>query len=148
MKWNPRTRRHFLQGAGRAALTLPVLSSLLPRKAEAQVTGTPSQKNFIGIPIFNHLAMSYNLNETEGKTTAPEFMPQFINMKPYQVPGRQMIYSKALADVIKDSPNGRVSGIIDSSFNTMLPKMTFLGGIDYIFEAHHGGHFGNAWSVA
>src|SRR5262245_25263691 len=111
MKWNASTRRHFLQGAGKAALTLPVLPSLLSRKAEAQVSGTPKQKSFVGIPIFNHLAMSYNLNATEGMTTAPEFMPQFINMTNYQVPGRQMIYHKALSDVIKDSPNGRVSGI-------------------------------------
>src|SRR5688572_20610861 len=50
----PRTlfpRRVFLRGAGGAALALPLLESLLPRAAEAQVAAAP--KRFIVLKSFS-----------------------------------------------------------------------------------------------
>ena len=43
MKWCTISRRHFLQGLGKASLALPLLPSLLPREARAQVGGAPKR---------------------------------------------------------------------------------------------------------
>ncbi len=49
MKYYPQSRRHFLQGLGGSLMTLPLLTSLLPRQAAAQAVKT--QKFFVLITV-------------------------------------------------------------------------------------------------
>src|SRR5262245_2242604 len=113
MKWNPITRRHFLEGPGKAALILPFLPSLLPRSAKAQTT--PRQKSFIGIPLFNGMFFSFNNDAAQAATTPSYYMPAYKNMQKAAVTSPYPIYTKTLTTAKADG-NGRVSEIIDESF--------------------------------
>src|SRR5262245_25354505 len=129
MQWNPTLRRHFLQGAGKAALVLPFLPSLVSRKAEAQATAT-KQKSFVAIPIWNHIGKQFNADETEARMVPATLMPSYINMKPVSG-AKHPIFAKSLVDAKNDNPAGRISELVDASFNSMLPKMNFYQGLDY-----------------
>lgn len=138
MKWNRLTRRHFLQGAG-ASLALPLLPSLLSRRAEAQ-TATP-QKSFIAIAAFNGL---YRLTGPTSDLMPP--LPSDVTgaagLTATTPTGLHTIHSAPLMSL---ASGGQISTVIDSSFNAMLPKMQMLMGLDYIALGwiHHHGHFGD-----
>jgi hypothetical protein len=137
MKWDSLSRRHFLHCAG-AALALPMLPSLLPRKAWAQAA--PVQKSFVAMAAYNGLYRALGPKS--------QLMPQlpfdirssagFTSLAPT---GLHTVYSAPLANV---TTGGRISDIIDASFNPMLPKMLMMQGFDYLAVAgHHHAHFGD-----
>jgi hypothetical protein len=139
MKWNRLSRRHLLQGAG-AALTLPLLTSLLPKTAQA--AGSP--KSFIGIGAWNGLYQMYGPNSLLMPPT-PESNGTLPGFQPLAVPGCHTIYSGTLSKLAAAN-NGQISKVIDSSFTPLLSKMMMLQGFDYIgmgSSFHHSGHFGN-----
>src|SRR5690349_19783594 len=70
MKWNPLTRRHFLQGAA-ASLSLPLLESLFPEKVWAQLISAGTQKNFIAVPAWNGMFRMYGANSQLMPKTDP-----------------------------------------------------------------------------
>jgi hypothetical protein len=138
MKWNPITRRHFLEGAG-ATLLLPLLPSLLPRNVAAQ---TLSQKNLICIPTFHGLMRDSGPNS--------DLMPvsNIVNgtldgYATFTPPGRHKIHYKSLVEV--KSQYGKISRLVDADFNNYLAKMNMLHSLDIpsVGEIHHSGHFGN-----
>jgi hypothetical protein len=146
MKWCPITRRHFLQGAGNAVLALPLLPSLLSRQALAQLMSTPVQKTFVGIKAANGLFEALGPNSL--------LMPKLpLNLSPNpglavrtQV-GRHSVHAGALTSLMQD---GKISQLINESYNSLLPKMNMMQGFDYVPLAsfHHNAHFGNQWDVA
>lgn len=143
MKWNAISRRHFLQGAG-ATLALPLLPSLMSKKAWAQAA--PVQKSFIGIANFNGLFRMLGPNSMLMPQLPydPRTMTGFSSVfTPFTAPGLHTVYSAPLASL---ASGGALSGIVDASFASMLPKMTVMMGFDYLAlqtDNHHRGHFGN-----
>lgn len=141
MKWNPITRRQFLQGSG-SVLMLPLLESLLPRAVWAEAIAA-RQKTFVGIAAFNGLFRMY------GPTS--ELMPQtptndagIINYNYLDLPGKHRIHHKSLSSIAAQN-GGRISKMLDEKYTPYLDKMLLLQGLDYmsISSAHHHSHFGN-----
>jgi hypothetical protein len=138
MKWNPITRRHFLEGAG-STLLLPFLPSLWPEKAAAQAL---LQKNLICIPSFHGMFRQH------GPTSI--LMPQTTTLNgslagynSFTPTGRHKIHYRSLTDVV--AQNGKVSELIDAQFNPYVSKMLMMQGFDILALGwyHHDGHFGN-----
>jgi hypothetical protein len=138
MKWNPITRRHFLEGTG-ATLLLPLLPSLLPRNAAAQ---TLIQKNLICIPTFHGLMRDTGPN-SDLMPVSNVLNGTLEGYASYTQPGRHRIHYKSLLDV--KNQYGKISRLIDADFNPYLAKMNMLQGMDItcIGELHHSAHFGN-----
>ena len=139
MTSNQLSRRRFLQGLGTATLALPFLPSLLPRSARA----TALPVNFIGIAAQNGLYRMYGPNSElmpktpEGNTGA---LPGLS-----QINGQHTVNYGSLATLAQNS-GGQISKIVNSNFNSLLPKMTMLQGFDYVgmpSSEHHTGQFGN-----
>jgi hypothetical protein len=146
MKIDPLSRRGFLQGAG-AALALPILPSLLPREVEAQAM--PVQKTFVGVVANNGLYRMYGPDSI--------LMPPLpLDQTAYNAKGltavttpRHTIHTAPLQQ-LATANGGKISQIVDSSFNSLLPKMNMIQGLDYLGLgwSHHQAHFGNSGSDA
>jgi hypothetical protein len=137
MKWNKASRRFFLQGAG-ATLALPVLSSLLPRSARAEVT----PKSFIGIGAWGGLFRMYG-PDSELMPQTPESGDTLIGYQEVQT-AHHPIHKKALTAIAAGN-GGRVSELIDDEFTPYLSKMLMMQGFDYTALGwyHHSAMFGN-----
>src|SRR5579864_1578254 len=110
MKWDPLSRRHFLQGAG-AALALPFLPSLFgSRRAQAQVP--PVQKSFIGIAAFNGLYRMLG-PQSQLMPPLPYDIRQTAGLTPFTAPGLHTVYAAPLTSL---AVNGKISDIIDANF--------------------------------
>jgi hypothetical protein len=145
MKWNPITRRHFLQGVS-AALTLPLFESLLPPSVFAQAAA--AQKNFIGIAAWNGLFRMF------GPTSVlmPRTNPVNGGLSGFQSVEANLphkVHYKSLAQVASEN-GGKVSDLIDTQYTQYLDKMLMLQGLDYVALGwfHHSGQFGNFADVA
>jgi len=134
MKWNRRSRRFFLQGAG-AALTLPFLRSLLPSSAQA----APTPKNLIGISARHGLYRMYGpTSELMPKTTVQN--DTLLELQKVTTSAHP-IHQGTLTEL---ADNGVISALIDADFAPLLPKMMMLQGLDYTgLGGHHNGQFGN-----
>jgi Protein of unknown function (DUF1552) len=107
VKFHPRTRRAFLQGAGGSLLAIPLLPSLLPRAARAQAAGSgPSRFVFVGAIWGRDIKAWY----------------------PAQDPTQQSpdgAYYQKLSEV-----NGPLSYILSSAFDGLRNKFSILRGLD------------------
>lgn len=111
MKYNPMTRRFFLQGLGGFTLGLPILPSLLP-KAHAQ-----SMNNNIRF-----------INVWHGNGTIPaRFFPNNLNMTNFGGGQRGVLSSR----------NTPVSEILGAPFNGLKRKMTVIGGLNSQGHGHN-----------
>jgi Protein of unknown function (DUF1552) len=139
MKWNRRTRRFFLQGAG-ATLALPFLRSLLPREAQAD-TSTP--KSFIGIGAWNGLYRMYGPG-SQLMPPAAEQNGSLVGFQKLSAGVQHPIHHGSLT-ALAAANGGKVSDVIDQSYEPYLSKMMMLQGFDYIGLGyyHHSGQFGN-----
>jgi hypothetical protein len=158
MKWCPISRRHFLQGAGGTVLALPLLPSLLSRQARAQLLATSPQKTFIGIAGNagmidwigpNSILMPrlpLNLMN-DARTDTNPLVANLLTYRKDASTANQRVYRGTLTSLLQ---GGQISQIIDSSFNSLLPKMNMMQGFDYVPLAayHHNAHFGNMWDTA
>lgn len=137
MKFDRKTRRFFLQGAG-AVLALPFLRSLEPNEAKA----APSPKTFVGIGAWNGLYRMYG----PGSQLMPKTPESGSSLVGYQqVPsGRHPIHVGTLSALAAGN-GGRISDVIDDDFTALLKKMTLMQGFDYIGLGyyHHSAQFGN-----
>src|SRR5258708_5389393 len=124
MKWSRVSRRHFLQGAG-VAVAAPLLQSIAPKSAQADTT----PKSFIGIAAFNGLYRMYGpTSQLMPKT--PESGTSLVGFTETPIAGRHAIHSGKLS-AIAAANGGAISDIIDSSYQSLLPKMMMLQGFDY-----------------
>ncbi len=147
MKYNRITRRHFLQGAGAAALALPLLPSLFPKGARADAT---PPKSFIGIGAWNGLYRMYGADSQLMPRTTVDASGTLLSATGTAVPyaplmlPQHTIYSAQLTDIAAAN-NGAISDIIDANYTPLLNKVLMLQGFDYIGLGyyHHSGHFGN-----
>ncbi len=142
MKFNRKSRRFFLQGAGATMLALPILESLSPKGAKAAV-----QKSFVGIGAWNGMYRMYG----PGSQLMPETIVQngsIAGLTKVSVPGRHAIHHGALSALAAQN-GGRISDIIDEEFTPYLNRMLMMQGLDYIGLGwfHHSGQFGN-WAQA
>ncbi len=139
MKFNPLSRRHFLQGIGRAALALPLLPSLMPRNAFAQNIERPK---FFVFMCSGHGAVNYE-----------NMYPQFVDPQSswlYQNLGHQVQW-EALSNLtaaprIPELGNGQqeLSPVLGSFLNSYLDKINVIQGLDItIGYAHQRAYLGN-----
>lgn len=155
MKYNPITRRYFLQGMGGALMTLPVLPSLLP-KAHGQ--SLPISKFLVMIGS-GHGGTGYtsdwypapvvNADNSGLLTVRNLFNSQAANEIPHQY------RFGLLQQMLSQTPAGHLGGSIDGStprtsfvlgrfLNPHISKMNLYRGIDLgtFYSGHHRGVFG------
>ncbi|OQW47958.1 MAG: hypothetical protein A4S09_14265 [Proteobacteria bacterium SG_bin7] len=140
MKWNPMTRRHFLQGAGGAMLSLPFLPSLISNRVLAAALSTSQQKSFIGICNYSGLFRMYG-PQSLLMPILPHDISNVAGFTRQSQSGKHTVSARPLSTLLT---NGKISQIIDTSYNPLLPKMQMIQGMDFLsIFGHHGGHFGN-----
>lgn len=111
MKYNPITRRHFLVGSGGFLLSIPLLTSLLPKNAQAAAT---AGKRFfcLGYDNGRHLP-SWHPSSTEMARLQP-------------VNGIQYMREMALSSIA-----GNISQVFQAPFNGAIrDKMLFIKGLN------------------
>ncbi len=143
MKWNPLTRRHFLQGAGRATLLLPILPSLFMRELRAYAQAAAGQKNFIGVGSFNGAFRMHGPKSELMPATNPSG-GTIAGFTALNLSGKHRVHSKSLAQLSAEN-GGKISRVLDSSFTPYLNKMILMQGFDNMPwpSDHHRMHFGN-----
>ncbi|RYZ84550.1 MAG: hypothetical protein EOP06_17885 [Proteobacteria bacterium] len=109
MKYNKLTRRMFLEGAGKTALAIPFLSSLMTSEAKAATVS----KKFVSIQSDYFIAREL---ATPGYYDAPGKIPWT------QVDGDQKY--QLLSDYVK--VNGKISQIFDQSWNPYADKINII----------------------
>lgn len=127
MKYNPLSRRMFLQGAGNTMLAMPLLPSLLPREAWAQAAAV--NKRFI--TISGQLDVGHNANWIPSLTPAVfRSIPQPATVDP------RGFRWQALRDFAPNSstPLARLYG---TSLNNYLRSVNIMRGLDI------GGYYGH-----
>jgi hypothetical protein len=132
----PIERRQFLRGAGGAAMLLPFMPSLLPRKAWSQTVTPPKRFVYVGT---EHGAASFdNVYGTQGS----------VGATPVTLwPGNTALY--APLQLTTNGGTSSLSPIYSASSTVLTPaivqKMNVIRGIDFANNlAHHdGGHLGN-----
>jgi hypothetical protein len=147
MKWDPLSRRHLLQGLG-ASLALPLLPSLLPKSARAQVSAV--QKTFIGVQAQNGLFRMYGPDSELMPASALDYATYSTQgFTPTDVPGTHRVHTASL-QTLATKNGGKISDLIDASFTPMLGKMMMIQGIDYLslVSFHHRAQFGNYYAVS
>jgi hypothetical protein len=143
MHLDRRSRRQFLVGTG-TLLALPLMRSLLPFDLEKLAQAATTPKAFIGITAFSGL---YNMYGPQSilMPRAPELNGALVGFQSVPLPGKHTIYQKSLTSIAAANA-GKVSDLIDTSFQPYLSKMAMLQGFDYVGMGgsfHHFGHFGN-----
>lgn len=159
MKYNPISRRLFLRGAGGSCLSLPLLTSLLPKEARAQASASP--KRFIGIKTWNvapvrrwhpatsGIASNYNVrpfnngNATQDGTTE---LTQQIAEPTGTANGTYFAHEAPLSDFMGDTTRGPgLSEILGPELNPFREKMLLLRGLTFPANCNHnnGGWLGN-----
>jgi hypothetical protein len=133
MKFDKLSRRMFLQGSGKLALMVPFMGSLLTKESKAQALNIPPR--FIFISSQNGAQRHEQWYPSEIPMTAHSLYPanSSENLLAHQYHTGAINYSAA---------NG-ISPIFDNKFNSFVPKMTFIKGLDQRF-ATFGNHEGAA----
>jgi len=142
------SRRRFLYGAGGAALALPLLESLAPRKAGAQAAPTPAKRLIVVKSFSTQLVKEwyprfsgngYQLKDTKFAGTTKADGTTLLT----QPLGAAGGYTQApIADF--QTVDG-ISGILGPALNPFLPKLTLIRGLDFLPSVNHnyGGLLGN-----
>ncbi len=140
MKYCKVSRRHFLQGAGGFAITLPFLPSLVSSNALAEI---PQNAKF-----FIHLS-------TEHGALNPLSWGPDLSSYQWSPSEQQLLYPgsvmagtehwmrrKPLTQLLT---NGRLSPVFDEMFTPLLPKLNLIDGLGLMFGGSHhsGGYLGN-----
>ncbi len=134
------TRRHFLQGAGGAILSLPFLPSLIGNRAMAALLAANQQKSFIGVGAFHGLYRMHG-PKSQLMPVLPDDIRSVAGFTPLSLPGKHTVYARPLSQLLQ---NNQISQIINSSFNPVLSKMLMMQGLDFLsIYGHNGAQFGN-----
>jgi hypothetical protein len=140
MKFCRISRRHFLQGAGGFALTLPFLPSIGLKDAFAE---TPANGKFL-------IHFSTGHGGLDPLSWGPDVSSvQWADSEQQVVyPGTQMLGTdhrmrhRPLTQLLN---GGRLSTVFDEQFTPLLPKMNLIDGLALMFGGSHhsGGYLGN-----
>ena len=158
MKYNPFSRRLFLQGAGGACLSLPWLASLVSTKANA---APPGSQRFIGIKTWNvppvrrwhptttGLAGNYSVRPYSVNTAGQDgttILQQQIAEPTGTANGTYHASSAPLSDLISTSTSAAgLSEILGPELNPFRDKLLLLRGLTFPANCNHnnGGWLGN-----
>jgi hypothetical protein len=143
MRYQPISRRHFLQGVG-GGLALPFLPSLAPRASAAPfdapkyfiAMGTPHGN----VPIEDWAPIEAPLDE------APLYSGDAAQGRDHRMRfGALSQLTRPNAHTYNPSGAPELSRVLGSFLNPYLDKLTLLSGLDIVFRiAHHrGGNLGN-----
>ncbi len=121
MKWNPTTRRHFLQSSSAWVLALPFLESLAPRELKAQ--SQTAQKSLI---LFFKPNGSY----------PADYFPHDL----YQpAPGLRVTdYGNERRSLDLASISGELSSVLGSEFDTLRSRLNIYLGLNPKNSNHNG----------
>jgi hypothetical protein len=123
MKFNPVSRRHFLQGLGGQVLAVPLLPSLLPRSAMAASTVQP---RFISV-VSNY-----------GQVDKYWYPTQDPSVKV-----AENVYMSKLTDI-----SGPMSLVLGSHFDQLRSKLTLIRGLNSMDGHGHNRHYPLTGTVA
>ncbi|TPV93723.1 MAG: DUF1552 domain-containing protein [Myxococcales bacterium FL481] len=151
MKTNLRTRRMFLMGAGGAALSLPLLPSLLPRglqsRAHAAAPDVPRRfvaiKTYSGTPLRAFYpgdgAGGFTAHPDDGRAMLTDQLPEATGR---HADGNEYYGTWAPLGAFADSG---ISRIFSTSFNRHHDAMTLYRGLDVMpnLNHNHGAMLGN-----
>jgi Protein of unknown function (DUF1552) len=140
------SRRLVLRGLGGASLALPLLPSLLPRRAEAQAT--PPRRLIVMKSFSTQLIRDwypafqgngYQLHDARYPGSSKADGTTLLTQP---LPGSGGYTWAPLADL--QTPSG-ISGVLGPSLNRLLPKLTLIRGLDFLPSVNHnyGGLLGN-----
>ncbi len=124
MKYNKVTRRMFLQGTGSTLLSIPFLTSLVPREARGVETG----------PIKRYLSIMTNFNIGHNKAWFPT-----VNALPNRIPipgNPNTAGYQRLTDFMQDGRTG-LSRVITSAMNPFLNQMMLYKSLDHVSFGYH-----------
>jgi len=152
MKYDPMSRRFFLQGLGGSMLMLPVLPSLIPM-AHAQ-TATPEKfliligsdhggtgiDDWFPAPVVNNLNASSLTQYTLFPTGGPNNLDHIIR---HGRLNQMLTANPGHAGGNVDNGQARLSYVLGSFFNPFLSKMNVFRGIDggMFYSGHSNGIF-------
>ncbi len=135
MKYNPISRRLFLQGLGKSTLIIPLLPSLLPKEARAQAVTIAPRYYSLFMP-YGPVQDNFHPNSTGMIKT--QIFPASTRLPAYEIASKNLTAST----------NG-LSFLFDNKYNNFVSKMLFLKGLDTRDGGHHyaAGPLGNMWGV-
>lgn len=144
MKYNPISRRHFLQGLAGAGLALPFLPSLMP-KAEAAVFSGP--KYFFLIASQHGCLADSSLYPSVAATRTLQLYSGAAASGLDHVARYDTLSNLRTARTDSFNPSGalEVSPVLGSFLNPYLNKINILRGLDLMYGGSHhtGGYLGN-----
>jgi hypothetical protein len=130
MKWNPSSRRLFLQGAGGAFLTLPWLESMKPNEARA---AGPARKRFIAMKTYNHPVITKWYPSTPIGDYKTRKDGTLSLTKPVE-PGSKAMFAN-LSEIAMGGTG--ISTNLGPFLNKHLEKLTLLRGMDFLPDTNH-----------
>ncbi len=159
MKYNPVSRRMFLQGLGGVSLAVPFMSSLLPRQALAQAQTPPVGLNLRYITLYNPHGGIWNQHiypDTQAFMLDPQGFDHgsVASQGPTTQYGNNAfntndrvgynIHAGPMSNFVHSLNTGGsgFSEMIDGQFNSYLQHITVLRGLDTTNYAGH--HWGKA----
>lgn len=134
MKYNRMTRRMFLQGTGGTLLSMPFLTSLLPREAWGQSSGTTVKRY---ISILSGYEVGHN------SLWLPRIGGSITNLvQPNRVlnPGgsHHQVRWQPLSEFVPNSSTA-LAPLYGTHLNSHLQHLNIMRGLDYPFRYGHGG---------
>ncbi len=134
MKFNKISRRMFLQGSGKLTVMMPFLGSILPKSAKASTEVKP---RFIFISCQNGAQRHEQWFPSQLPMT-PTFLHPAQNNGVNSTP----VHNYHTGGINFSATTG-ISPIFDNKFNSLVPKMNFIKGLDQRFVPF-GNHEGAA----
>lgn len=134
MKINRSTRRMFLQGSGGTLVSIPFLTSLLPRELWAQSAGSPVRR-FIsirsGYDLGHHSSWLPNIGGNFANLGQPSQIVTGIN-------GHHNVRWQNLRDFAPTN-SSILAPLYGSAVSPYLESMNIVRGLDFIVRYGHGG---------
>lgn len=147
MRYDRINRRMFLTGLGGAALSVPLLPSLLSREAAAQTMDIPTRfvalKTYSGAPVLDwyptQAPSGYQTHNVDGTVALSRDLAEATGRHSN---GNQYFGKEA---PLSDFASTGVSNVFDASLNPHLDMMLLFRGLDFMPGMNHnyGGYLGN-----
>ncbi len=136
MRYNPISRRHFLQGVG-AGLALPFLPSLAPKNAYAQ-TAYPKFFVAIGTPHGNVPIEDWAPIEAPGQTTVQLYSGSASEGRDHTM-RYGTLANMTTSNVHTYNPSGtpELTRVLGHFLNPHLDKVNVVSGLDVLFYTGH-----------
>lgn len=144
MKYNPISRRHFLQGLAGASLALPFMPSLMPKADAAVFTGP---KYFFLLASMHGCLADSSLYPSVAATKTQQLYTGSAASGLDHVARYDTLANLRTARTDSFNPTGalEVSPVLGNFLNPYIGKINVLRGLDLMFGGGHhtGGYLGN-----